>query len=147
MEPKQQSPATTAQEIIRTQENSYRKNLIAFLCVIIIGVGCMGYFLKVHQSPLLVCLTVAFVIVSAIETFDKRLLQMKQGMTFPDFPNVPMDAEWKPALLAYWVRIILLGFLAYYSWPWAIVIYIGVFFAACLNLEKLGHLLVGRFYH
>ena len=94
------------------------------------------------SSPLVIGLTIAFFITSAITTFDKRLFQAKQsGM-------MPADE----ALLPWWVGLILWAhwglFLALLilNWKYALLLWVIKFVLSILPvLETIGNILMAPF--
>ena len=94
------------------------------------------------DSPLVIGLTIAFFITSAITTFDKRLTQARQlGMALADEPPLPC-----------WV-----GFIAWFhwglflallilDWKYALVLFVIKFVLSVLPvLETVGNILMAPF--
>ena len=133
--------------LIRAEARKGIRNL-AFVQLILLGaVIGLSVAMGIGQKPVLIYTSVAFVLSSAIETFDKRLLQIRSGKaTFPLFPSNAIGKEWRWVSFFYISTLGFLGYLVFLDWKWAIVMYIAVFIAASTTLDWLGFFLVGRFY-
>lgn len=95
-----------------------------------------------YDSPTLIGLTAAYGVVSAITTFDIRLVQAKKnGTKPPDEPNLP---QWVAFL--YWLEWIIFALLVYLNWKYALMVFAAKFVLKVLPvLETIGNFLMAPF--
>ncbi len=99
------------------------------------------------NSPLILALSVAYLIVASIRAYDVRLIQAKEKGFYS---GVAQRAEgrslpqWVTAI--YWLGWIILLALLILNWPYALALYVALFVLRVLPvLERLGWLLMSSF--
>lgn len=99
----------------------------------------MELFKTSIDSPFVIIITIAFFIVSAITTFDIRIIQaQKEGIDEPSLPN------WVAGL--YWLNWIFSISIILLNWKYAIAVFIVRFILKITPvLETIGYYLVNRF--
>lgn len=92
-----------------------------------------------HDTAAIIVLTVAYVIISSITTFDTRLIQGKKNGTLPaDEPGLP---KWTAIL--YWLEWIIFAVMFYLNWRYALIVFAVKFALKLLPvLEIIGNILM-----
>lgn len=93
-------------------------------------------------SPILIGLTITYVVVSSVTTLDIRLIQAKKNGTLPaDEPNLP---HWVAVL--YWIEWIIFAIMVYLNWKYALIVFAIKFILKVLPvLEVIGNILMAPF--
>ncbi|HOQ91397.1 MAG TPA: hypothetical protein PKV49_01025 [bacterium] len=94
------------------------------------------------SSPVVLVLTIGYLITSSITTFDIRMTQGRKNGTLP--ANEPMLPNWVAYI--FWIDWIIIIALAFINWKFAIAIFIIRFILKVLPvLEILGNFLMAPF--
>ncbi|KAF2511231.1 hypothetical protein [Flavobacterium foetidum] len=98
--------------------------------------------LTAYDSPVLVGLTIAYGIISAITTLDIRIIQAKKNGTLPyDEPNLPKWVE-----MLYWLEWLVFIVMVYLNWKYALLVFAIKFILKVLPvLEIIGNFLMMPF--
>jgi len=94
------------------------------------------------NSPVIIILTIVYVITSAITTFDIRMTQAKRNGSLP--PDEPMLPNWVGLVVwAHWAVFLSIVLL---NWKYAVLIFVIKFVLKVLPvLETLGNMLMSPF--
>src|SRR5687768_3786534 len=109
-----------SEAILAEMERRATRNATIFLALVSLGMVLLAVYLEVTKRPLVIGLSLFYILSSSIHTLDKRLLQLRKGAQFPNFPPIPATHEWKPALLFYWTTWATVITLAWHDWRWAL---------------------------
>lgn len=94
------------------------------------------------QSPIILTLSILYLLFSSITTFGIRITQAKKNGTWdenePDLPN------W--TTIFYWLETIIIIYIAFLNWKFAIALFILKFILKVLPvLETIGNILMRPF--
>ena len=93
-------------------------------------------------SPIIIVITILYVVTSAITTFDIRMTQAKRDGTLP--PDEQMPPNW--IAFVFWVDWLLIALLILLNWKYAIFVFIIRSILKVLPvLEIIGNILMSPF--
>lgn len=131
------------EELKRRWQRNYRIQVTITCIVFIVGLVAAWYKL-VDKSPIMMVLTVTFLVLASISTLDKRLTQVKRASEAPESePTLPW---WTVVVIdiPYYGNMIAMLVL---NWKYALAVIALMFMLASLTdlPEKAGYLFMRRF--
>ena len=102
----------------------------------------MTLFNTAFNSPIIIFLTILYVVTSAITTFDIRMTQAKRdGSLSPDEPALPSWVD-----LVFWADWAIIIVLLFLDWKFAILLFVIRFILKVLPvLEVIGNVIMSPF--
>ena len=98
--------------------------------------------LSLSSSPIIIILTVLFIITSSLTTFDKRLAQARKPGVLPS--DEPLLPSW--IAFVYWVHMGTIIALLIYNFRYALLILLVGFFLSVMPVwETLGNIMMSPF--